>query len=457
MVRLLSTPRGLPATHKIQDVLKKSFYFVPIVTVEHLSSVYRGTTGGFAVGYNGILLDYHDADEEWRVHKDSPLVATDLWKVEVFGAGLNVAVLGSSGVIVRGIYNAVTEEYDFVLDPQSGVITLQSLNGCVRAYAQLGIGADRLIAVGYGGTVLIYDAASWGATTWTQVSFPVADYLTSVHWNWTTSGTLAVAVGLLGGIYHSTDDGDTWTLEYATGVSMVDVYVVTTTDVWACGFDGSMFHYDGTSWSAVAVPTEEILNSVWLLATDEGYCVGNYGTILHWDGDVWERAASPTAQALADVHGGTINRLAIVGAVGTTLNYFGDIVPIQPIDRGGVVQPRPLNEEPTETQVFDDEEIRDAVAHNSDIANVSRFKVITIHVSNTLDQQVSIVVKVNRVNSTTGATTVGAAFNVAALTGIEARVLTQDTSGWLPYVFIEATAAGVPTLGNVNAYIIGRN
>lgn len=108
-------------------------------------------------------------------------------------------------------------------------------------------------------------------------------------------------------------------------------------------------------------------------------------------------------------------------------------------------------------QVFSDEEIRDTVAHDSAIAKMERYKIITVYVTNTLDQIVSIRVRANETNSTTGATNIGAAFNVAATTGIEARTLTPDTTGWLPYIFVNATAAVVPTTGNLNIYIVGRN
>ena len=117
----------------------------------------------------------------------------------------------------------------------------------------------------------------------------------------------------------------------------------------------------------------------------------------------------------------------------------------------------PLVGSPEEEYVFTNEEIRDAVAHNSAIADMTRYKLITIYVANTLNQIVSIQVRGNQTNSTTGATDIGGSFNVAATTGIEARILTPDTSGWLPFIYVTATAAGVVTSGNLNITITGRN
>ena len=110
-----------------------------------------------------------------------------------------------------------------------------------------------------------------------------------------------------------------------------------------------------------------------------------------------------------------------------------------------------------EIQVFEDEEIRDTNTHNSTIVDARNYSIIVIYVDNDLDQAVSIQVKANRANSTTGAVDVGAAFNVAATNGVEARVLTPDTSGWLPYIYVEATCAVAPTSGDLNCYIIRRN
>ena len=107
----------------------------------------------------------------------------------------------------------------------------------------------------------------------------------------------------------------------------------------------------------------------------------------------------------------------------------------------------------SETQIFEDEEIRDTNAHNSDIGACSYFNVITIWVENGLDQNVSVQIKGNRVDSTTGAVDIGVAFNVATVDR-EARTMEPTDEGFLPYIFIEVTAAGVPTTGDLNAYLI---
>jgi photosystem II stability/assembly factor-like uncharacterized protein len=459
MVRLISTPRGLPATYQTQDVLKKSFYSIPAVTTEHLWAVYRGENVGHAIGDAGTILRYVYEEESWEAHANSGLVATSLRGIDISATSYDMVLVGTTGTLIRGTYNAATGLWTFVADPQSGVITATSLFACRWQYAHLGVGADRIIAVGLNGTILKYDAGAWGATTWVTVASPTTEHLMGI------SGELympLVACGYSGGIYKSDDYGNTWTEWLAAGeltsYPLTEVSVVSSTNVWVCGYYGTMLHYDGTSWSIVQVPTDQTIHHIYMIGEDEGYAVGDYGIILHWNGEIWSKSSSPLSQSLLGVHGISLNRLSIVGAAGTTLNYFGDIVPTQAIDRGGIVLPRPLNEEPTEVCVFTNEAIADALAHNSDIANMKRFKMRTIRVVNTLDQDVTIKIYQNRANSTVGAEDIkGIVFTVAALTGIETRTLLPETCGWMPFIYAEATAAGIPTLGNLNCYIIGRN
>jgi len=115
-----------------------------------------------------------------------------------------------------------------------------------------------------------------------------------------------------------------------------------------------------------------------------------------------------------------------------------------------------MSTEIVEVPVFTDEEIRDTAAHNSAIANMARYKIITIFVDNGLDTQTSVQIKANRTNSATGSVDVGTAFSIAA-SDREARTMDPETTGYLPYIWIEVTCAVAPSSGSLNAFIIGRN
>jgi len=112
-----------------------------------------------------------------------------------------------------------------------------------------------------------------------------------------------------------------------------------------------------------------------------------------------------------------------------------------------------MSQQYVEEQIFEDEEIRDVLAHNSDVGDCRYFNVITIWVENGLDQNVSVQITGNRVNSVVGAVDIGVAFDVVTLDR-EARTMDPTDEGFLPYIFVEITAAGVPTTGDLNAYLI---
>lgn len=80
-------------------------------------------------------------------------------------------------------------------------------------------------------------------------------------------------------------------------------------------------------------------------------------------------------------------------------------------------------------------------------------KVITIYVDNGLDQPVTVQIKANREASLAKSVNVGSAFTVPA-GSTDARTLTPDTSGWLPYVTVTLVCSSAPSSGSVTVYRI---
>ena len=78
---------------------------------------------------------------------------------------------------------------------------------------------------------------------------------------------------------------------------------------------------------------------------------------------------------------------------------------------------------------------------------------VTVFVENSLDQDVTVQVKANRVKSTTGAVDVGSSFTVPAGSS-DARTLTPDTSGWLPYLYVELKCSTAPSSGSVTVHLV---
>lgn len=84
---------------------------------------------------------------------------------------------------------------------------------------------------------------------------------------------------------------------------------------------------------------------------------------------------------------------------------------------------------------------------------LKHLRLISIFVDNRLDEDVTVQVKANRIQDTEKAVNVCPSFTVAA-GGSEARSYSVTTSGWLPYVYVEAQCATAPTEGYLDVYRI---
>ena len=84
-------------------------------------------------------------------------------------------------------------------------------------------------------------------------------------------------------------------------------------------------------------------------------------------------------------------------------------------------------------------------------------KQISIFVDNGLDQAVTIQVKANRENAYAKSVNVGSSFSVPA-NSQDARSLSVETSGWLPYVTVSVQCEVAPTSGSLTIYrILSKN
>jgi hypothetical protein len=80
-------------------------------------------------------------------------------------------------------------------------------------------------------------------------------------------------------------------------------------------------------------------------------------------------------------------------------------------------------------------------------------KIISIFVDNGLNQDVTVQVKANRENALAKSVNVGSNFMVSA-GSTDARTLSPETSGWLPYLTVSLVCSTAPTSGSVTIYRI---
>jgi hypothetical protein len=100
-------------------------------------------------------------------------------------------------------------------------------------------------------------------------------------------------------------DGSNWTFSSVGGGIKTGVSGVSRTDVWSV--DSGLpwvDHWDGNSWTLNDQPvvglTSRLLGVV-MVSSSDVFAVGQNGTIIHFDGAGWSLAASPTTASLNDV------------------------------------------------------------------------------------------------------------------------------------------------------------
>jgi hypothetical protein len=98
--------------------------------------------------------------------------------------------------------------------------------------------------------------------------------------------------------------------------------------------------------------------------------------------------------------------------------------------------------------VIESLQIRDTKHYISKISDSTYAKYQTFYIINNLDQPLNVQIKANWTPTTLNAVNVGAPFIVAP-NDVEARGLTPDTIGAIPYVFAEVWCTTAPTTGEV--------
>jgi len=122
---------------------------------------------------------------------------------------------------------------------------------------------------------------------------------------------------------------------------LYSVFMVSSTEGWAVGFGGSIYHYFGGSWNAFTSPVTTTLRSVYMLSPTEGWAVGDGGIIIHYSSGTWTGPVSPgtTSNNLVSVFMPSSTDGWAFGLKGTILHYSGgswtalpsNLVPTSPV------------------------------------------------------------------------------------------------------------------------------
>ena len=173
-----------------------------------------------------------------------------------------------------------------------------------------GSGPSDVWAVGDSGTALHWDGAAWSAAAVPTVAG--ADGPSDLSSVWVDGPTDAWAVGIASQYPYGVPallhwDGQSWTnqappagLAALSEASLKSIWGSGPNDVWVVAtFSGGndsddIFHYDGTSWStAASIPANYGLVSLWGSGADDVWATGD-GITLHWDGTSWTAVTLPS-------------------------------------------------------------------------------------------------------------------------------------------------------------------
>ncbi len=95
-------------------------------------------------------------------------------------------------------------------------------------------------------------------------------------------------------------------------------------NVYAVGVDGTILHYNGSSWSAMSSGTAEDLNDVWGSGPGNIFAVGNSGIIVRYNGQAWSNMSSGTTEDLNAIWGSSSSNVLAFGRNGTIIRYGPD-------------------------------------------------------------------------------------------------------------------------------------
>ena len=213
--------------------------------------------------------------------------------------------------------------------------------GASATYTGCPIGQTNVVKNGES-TLLSLSPTFWGASMLSPTSaYVVGDAFSIVRLNGATSTTVSLkeggaylgvwaqnannvfAVGT-GGIDRFDGTTTTSMLSPQTlgGLFLYGVWGADANNVFAVGDRGSIYRYDGATWTRMTNTSTRFLVGIWGSSATNVFAVGQAGTILRYNGSTWSQMPSGTTRRLLGVWGNG-NTVFAVGDSGTVLRFNG--------------------------------------------------------------------------------------------------------------------------------------
>ena len=155
-----------------------------------------------------------------------------------------------------------------------------------------------------------------GAGTWSTNN--LAPDLLDV---WTATSTSAYAVGEFGSVYRW--NGSTWTRQNVpTTATLEAVWAPSANDAFVGGDDGTMLRFNGTSWSLMTLPTTGSIYNLWGTSASDVWAVTSNGEVLRFNGTAWSLVTT-TSQPLWSIFGVSSSQIVVAGEEGLVQRFNG--------------------------------------------------------------------------------------------------------------------------------------
>ncbi len=138
-----------------------------------------------------------------------------------------------------------------------------------------------------------------------------------------------VALLILGCGNNSTGTGseDTkWvSMDSHTLTNFHSVWGTSSNNVYAIG-EGNIFHYNGSDWSKIEMPSSYYIHALWGNSAQNVYAVGKSGLIMHFNGVTWERILTNSQDNFSDIAGINNSSIFIQDGINSVASFNNGIL-----------------------------------------------------------------------------------------------------------------------------------
>ena len=283
-------------------------------------------TDAWAVGRTGYTpkpLVLHYVSEQWKVVKTPAVSGGGALKGVTAVSASDIWAVGHAGAAALAEHWDGTSWSVVPTPPTSGRATLSAVSA---------VDANDVWAVGTRGVAALvehWDGSAWsivraGAAVCQGTTLLNGVVAVSADHAW-AAGTCVPGNRKPPVSFMETWDGASWSTTQSQEGEISAIGADSATDVWAVGqgrTGGVAFHFDGTTWHPVGIPSLEFASGVEVDGPDDVGVVGNpeFGAgntpIAHWDGTTWSSAPTPKlsgTSSIVAIAGGRVGEDFAVG------------------------------------------------------------------------------------------------------------------------------------------------